>query len=191
MRLAIAVGASVGGLRSDGSLPAQRGPMPLAWSTLTSDRRDVKHADSDLGGKLGLGRSPLRSGLAAVEFVVVLPVLLTIVLGCVDFGRFAYTHVAITNAARAGAAYAIMHSYLPADQTAWTVEVQQAARAEMIHQTGYVPADLTVQVKPFTDANGLRRVQIIASYPFRMIVPWPGIPSSVTLQTMIQMGAIR
>ncbi len=135
--------------------------------------------------------SERRSGLAAVEFVVVLPLLLTIVLGCVDFGRFAYSYIAVTNAARAGAAYAIMNSYLVADQAAWTARVQQAGRDEMNQQTGYVAANLLVQASSFTDTNGLQRVQITANYPFQMIVPWPGIPNSVTLQAMVQMRAIR
>jgi len=129
--------------------------------------------------------------LAAVEFVVILPLLLTLVLGCVDFGRFAYSQIAVTNAARAGAAYAMMNAYLAADETAWIAQVQQAARDEMSQQTGYVAANLLVQTSSFTDANGLRRVQITAGYPFQMIVPWPGIPNSLILQAIVQMRAIR
>ena len=54
-----------------------------------------------------------RRGAAAVELAMILPVLMTIVLGCVDFGRFAYNYIAVTNAARAGASYAIMNNYSP------------------------------------------------------------------------------
>jgi Flp pilus assembly protein TadG len=129
--------------------------------------------------------------VAAVEFVVIVPLLVTLVLGCVDFGRFAYSYIALTNAARAAAANAIMNSYLAADQATWTARVQQAARDEMNQQTGYVAANLVVQTSSFTDANGLRRVQITASYPFQMISPWPSLPNNVTLQTTIQMRAIR
>ena len=134
---------------------------------------------------------PPRSGLAAIEFVTILPLLLTVVLGCVDFGRFAYSYIAVTNAARAGAAYAIMNSYLLGDQAAWTARVQQAARDEMNQQTGYVAGNLMVQADSFTDPNGLRRVQVTANYPFQMVVPWPGLPNSVSLQAMVQMRSIR
>jgi Flp pilus assembly protein TadG len=132
-----------------------------------------------------------RFGLAAVEFAVILPLLMTIVLGCVDFGRFAYSYIALTNAARAGAAYAIMNPYLLADQAPWMARIQQTAQDEMYQQTGYVAASLTIQTTAFTDANGLQRVQITAGYPFQMIVPWPGIPNNVMLQTAVQMRAIR
>ena len=43
-----------------------------------------------------------RRGVTAVEFALILPLLMTIVLGCVDYGRFAYDYIAVTNAARAG-----------------------------------------------------------------------------------------
>src|SRR2546423_13511130 len=55
--------------------------------------------------KGSVGRQSVRHAVAAVELAVLLPVLTTIVLGCVDFGRFAYNYIAVTNAARAGAAY--------------------------------------------------------------------------------------
>src|SRR5438445_3994558 len=106
-----------------------------------------------VAGPLRVRSQPLRSGLAAVEFAVILPLLLTIVLGCVDFGRFAYSYIAVVNAARAGAAYAVMNSYVLADQAAWTSRVQQAARDEMNQQTGYVADNLTVQASSFTDTN--------------------------------------
>ena len=57
-----------------------------------------------------------RRGAAAVEFAVILPLLVTIVLGCVDFGRFAYNYIALTNAARAGAAFGCMNVYTTATQ---------------------------------------------------------------------------
>jgi Flp pilus assembly protein TadG len=42
-----------------------------------------------------------RRGAAAVEFALILPLLVTLVLACVDFGQFAYNYIAVTNAARA------------------------------------------------------------------------------------------
>ena len=54
-------------------------------------------------GKSRLRRRPRRRGVSAVEFALILPLLLTLVGGAVDFGRCFYTHIAVTNAARAGA----------------------------------------------------------------------------------------
>ncbi len=40
---------------------------------------------------------------AAVEFALLLPVMMAILIGTIDFGRFAYYAIGVTNAARAGA----------------------------------------------------------------------------------------
>jgi Flp pilus assembly protein TadG len=50
-----------------------------------------------------------RSGQSLVEFVVVLPVMLLVLLMAIDFGRLLFSYVQITNAAREGAAYGITH----------------------------------------------------------------------------------
>lgn len=42
-------------------------------------------------------------GAAAVEFAIVLPLFLTLVLGTIDFGYFFYVSEVVTNAAREGA----------------------------------------------------------------------------------------
>jgi hypothetical protein len=60
-----------------------------------------------------------------------------IVLACVDLGRFAYNHIALTNAARAGAAYAMMNNYSSSTQGTWSSDVTAAAKAEMSGQAGY------------------------------------------------------
>ncbi len=44
-------------------------------------------------------------GAALVELAIVLFLLIVIVFGCVDFGRFATTFIAVTNAAREGAEF--------------------------------------------------------------------------------------
>ena len=46
-----------------------------------------------------------RRGHAAVEFALILPLLVTIIFACIDLGRFAHTYIAVTNAARAGAGF--------------------------------------------------------------------------------------
>jgi Flp pilus assembly protein TadG len=118
-------------------------------------------------------------------------VLTAIVLGGVDFGRFAYNYVAVQNAARAGATNACMNNYTSSTQSTWSANAVQAAKNEMTSQTGYNSSNLTVSVNPVLDANGLRRVQVTASYPFTTIVNWPGLPNSVTLSQMAEQRLIR
>jgi Flp pilus assembly protein TadG len=122
---------------------------------------------------------------------MILPVLVTLVMGCVDFGRFAYNYIAVNNAARAGAAYGIMNPYVANGQAAWQTAVQEAARDEMEQQTGYTRTSLTVATSTTIEANGLRRVQVDASYPFQTVVTWPGVPNTVTLRSVVEMRAIR
>lgn len=52
------------------------------------------------------------SAQALVEFALVLPILLLLILGAVDFGRMFYTKMVLTNAAREGVNYL---AYFPED----------------------------------------------------------------------------
>jgi hypothetical protein len=130
----------------------------------------------------------IRRGAAAVELALVLPLLILLVLGCVDLGRFASTYIAVTNAARAGAGYGIMNNYTPSTLGTWQGGIRSAAQSEQY----FPPPNLTVpNPTVIIDANGLRRVQVTASYPFSTIVPWPGIPTSMTLSRMVELRMIR
>jgi Flp pilus assembly protein TadG len=137
-----------------------------------------------------------RRGASAAELVVVLPLLAAIVAGAVDFGRFAYNYIAVTNAVRAGASYAMMNNYSPSTYSTWVSNLTAAAQAEMTGQVGYNSNNLTVAAPVVTvEATGLRRVQLTASYPFQTIVNWSwtglGIPSSMTLQRTVVVRLIR
>src|SRR5438132_3408386 len=103
-----------------------------------------------------------RKAVAAAELALILPLLVTLVLGAVDFGRFAFNYIAVTNAARAGASYGIMNNYTASTLTTWKANVRQAAKDEMTQQVGSGNiSNLTVTVPdPTIDANGLRRLQV-------------------------------
>jgi hypothetical protein len=136
-----------------------------------------------------------RRGAAAVEFALILPLLITIVLGCVDFGRFAYSYIALTNAARAGGAFGCMNVYTTATKGDWIILVQKAATDEMVQQTGYDPTKLKVTVTPIIETTGLKRVMVEATYPFKTIVNWPGLPTGngtpLVMKRTVVLRAIR
>jgi Flp pilus assembly protein TadG len=118
------------------------------------------------------------------------------VLGAVDFGRFAYHYIAVTNAARAGASYGIMNSYTASTFSTWKANITQAAKDEMTQQVGNGNiSNMTVSVTTSQDANGLRRVQVTASYPFTTIINWRwtglGLPHTLTLERKVEMRLIR
>jgi Flp pilus assembly protein TadG len=85
------------------------------------------------------------SGQSLVEFSLILPVMILLILGGVDIGRAYYTETQIVNAAREGAR---MASVTPAQPCA-------AAAHAKAESAGLVKArDLTVTVTEWTGANG-------------------------------------
>jgi Flp pilus assembly protein TadG len=121
-----------------------------------------------------IARGEPRRGSAIVEFALMLPLLLTLTLLCVDFGRFAHYYIAVTNAARAGAAYASANVYATGQKSAWDSQVKQAVIDELTNNSWFdsnkliVPSPIVTQ-----EASGLWRVQVDVSYPFQTLFDWP------------------
>lgn len=67
-----------------------------------------------------------EQGQSMVEFALILPVLLVILCGIVDFGWIYYNQITLNNAAREGARYAVIH-YDP------TVDWKHEAETRMIN----------------------------------------------------------
>jgi len=128
-----------------------------------------------------------RIGAAALEFAVILPLLVTLVLGCVDFGRFAHTHVAVINAARAGAGCGGDTPY----SASWPTQVQQAVEDEMNQLSGFAAASLIVTATVVNETEGNWRAEVEVGYPFRTIVAWPGFPNHVILRQAAVMRAVN
>lgn len=68
-------------------------------------------------------------GQAMVEFALVLPVLLALLCGIIDFGWIYYNQITLNNAAREGARYAVIH-YDPADD--WRASAESRMMADMV-----------------------------------------------------------
>jgi Flp pilus assembly protein TadG len=132
-----------------------------------------------------------RRGVAALEFAIVLPILITILLGATDFGRFSHSSIAIANAARCGAAFATTNPYDSRDSTAWTAGVTKAVTNELSESTAFDPAKLTVTVAPVAESSGLLRFSVQVAYPFETLVNWPLLPASFDLKQSVVMRSIR
>jgi Flp pilus assembly protein TadG len=148
-----------------------------------------------------------RSAAAAAELAFFMPVLAIIVLGCIDFGRFAYSYIELTNATRSGAFYAVMNPYKTSTEATWLSNILSNANQDMPGGTG-LTIDQTTLAKS-TDANGNtiysnsdiivtidkttgeRRVSVTAHYPFKTVIIYPGMPSSLTMQRLVVMRSIR
>ncbi|MCB2202565.1 pilus assembly protein [bacterium] len=74
-----------------------------------------------------------QKGQSLLEMVLLLPLLLVLVVGALEFGRLFYTKIVITNAAREGAYYLATH---PSDYNAGTGNAPNtvlAAQAEALN----------------------------------------------------------
>ena len=131
--------------------------------------------------RIGITGKRRSRAAAAVEFAILLPVLLTIVLGCADFGRFAYAYVGVTNACGEAATFAGMHAptEFPGGMEEWIEAIgQQAVNEAPTLLPGIDPADVQVDVEVLDQGYVLVRVE----YAFETVVPWPGIPADTTIR---------
>jgi Flp pilus assembly protein TadG len=112
--------------------------------------------------RLGKGRVA-DSGAVAVEFALVLPILLLVVFGIIDFGRMLNAQISLTQAAREGARWAALgQSGVPARVTA-------AA-------PGLTPGPTTTVLSscPANAAIGAY-AEVRASYTFSFVTPFGAI----------------
>jgi Flp pilus assembly protein TadG len=149
-----------------------------------------------------LSRRGHRRGASAAEMAMILPLFVTIVLGCVDFGRFAFNYIAVSNAARAGAAWTMMNppNNMANPSAGWQSQVTQTVSNEMSLQPSFQSGSLAVSsVTPASEAGGTWRFTVTASYPFQTLIPWNfswmgitvGIPHNFTLAKSVTMRGIR
>ncbi len=130
-------------------------------------------------------------GATALEFLFVLPLLLTLLLGAIDFGRFAHSYLAVINAARSGAAYGSTHPYTTSTAAAWNAGLRQAVDDEMNNVSGYDPTQLTFTITRDTDSEGISMVRVDLAYPYRSIIAWPVLPTGMTLRQGATMRSLR
>lgn len=123
-------------------------------------------------------------GQGLVEFALILPVLLIVLLGIVDFGRAIYAYNTLSNAARAGVRVAIVNQNpaglgcasgngsAPADST--MVSPQDCAQQAAVVLPG---TTATVTYRTIDDTAACSPVQVgclavvTTTYTFRLITP--------------------
>ncbi len=99
-------------------------------------------------------------GAVAIEFAIVLPVLLVLMLGIMDVGRLMWTYSTITRATQAAArCFAIK-----AAGCATATETQNYAVTQVW--------GLTIDASTFTVSTPACGAQVSASYTFAFVIPW-------------------
>lgn len=126
-----------------------------------------------------------------MELAFVLPVLLSIVFACIDFARFVYGYIAVSNAVRVGAEYGATHRCSNYTLTSWETRVREMLEEELQNLPGFDPSLLHASVTWSDQLDGMGIVTVEADYPFETVVHWPGIPKDVTLRRAITMQQVR
>lgn len=122
-------------------------------------------------------------GQALVEMALVLPILILIIFGIVEFGRILNAKLIVTGASREGARYAAVNGATVTD-TQISDMVKSAAPS-------LKPADVTVNISP-AQSSRTRGVAVAVSvyYPVDIIAPvisaFTGDPYTVSAQTTMR-----
>lgn len=122
---------------------------------------------------------------------MVLPVLMVIVVGAVDFSRIAHLENVLTNAARAGAACGATHGVTDYIRNDWEARIVEQTGNEASHIPGFDPALLNVEIDAIDESDGSLRVQVSVEYPFALIFRWPGWPQRFVLRRSVSMRQYR
>ena len=118
---------------------------------------------------------PWRSerGAAAVEFALVVPVLLLLLLGIIEFGRAYNTQISLTHAARETARHMVIHDNGTASATTWIA----AASAGRNAAPSLKGTEMTFSAVPAKCAAGTT-LAVTVSYPLKTVT---GIAKDMTL----------
>jgi Flp pilus assembly protein TadG len=135
---------------------------------------------------------PDRSGAAATEFAIVLPLLVLLVFGCVDLGRSIGAYIIVSNAARAGVEYGATHGYTASNYANWQSQVIAHVNQEM-QGTGasFDATRLTVTATATPTTGNLYRATVVATYRFDMLTNIPGLPQEFLLSHSVTMDRYR
>lgn len=131
------------------------------------------------GGRVRKWRGTTRRGTArsrgatVVELALVAPLLLMLLLGVIESGRYVRALVAVANAARNGASYASATTAASAD----AVSIRRAVLDEM---AGFDTSAANPNVPPVAmqrDARGYNYVTVTVDYRFAPLIRLPFMPA--------------
>jgi len=151
----------------------------------------------------------LQLGQALVELALILPVMLLLLIGVIEFGRYAYISILVGNAARAGALYGAQ-GFLKAtinnpdittaarndfasnglDSTTLAVDSFPTCGCDIggtIATDTAANCDPTPGVPPSCSANWAVTIHVTAHHTYTGLFNYPGIPASLPLSRTASM----
>jgi Flp pilus assembly protein TadG len=106
-----------------------------------------------------------RRGVAAIEFAFIAPILLALMFGAVEYGRYVWIQDTMQHGVEDAARYGVFQFNLGNSQ--WQTKTSAYATDKM-----YGLTNLTVTVSPTAVVkNGISVIEVTASYQFQPIIP--------------------
>lgn len=124
-------------------------------------------------------------GQTLVEFALLLPVMVLILALAADFGRAFTAYIAISGAAREGAAYGMQ----TAGNAANGAGIRAAALADAPSIWGQVPG--VVSSTAANDGFGYRYVEVTVTYDFEPIIAIPPLNRTVAMERTVRMRVLN
>jgi len=110
-------------------------------------------------------------GQDLAEFAFILPLLLLLTLGIIQFGILVWNYNTISNAAREGARYGIVHPFTDGDGTCDAPGSNSILAAACELTTGLVPSAITVETSDdCSSSNILGCISVTVSYDAELIL---------------------
>jgi Flp pilus assembly protein TadG len=133
-----------------------------------------------------------EKGTSVIEFALLAPVLMLLLIGLIEVGRYTYFAILAAHAARAGVQYGAQTIFTAGDNTG----MKNAALADAQNLPG-----LTARGSHFCMSSGavvscpsgqpnsstVYYVQVQVTGPFSSIFHYPGIPASITVNSTATM----
>ena len=119
-----------------------------------------------------------ENGQSMVEFAIILPVLLLIVFGVIDFGWLFYNQSALNNSAREGARYAVVNTAIEVGHTAAERDADIRAKVLAVSPSSITTDMVTTITYSDTNNNLLGDVTILVTTNVKILTPLMGIFSS-------------
>lgn len=132
-----------------------------------------------------------RNAAALIEMALILPVLVVLVLICVDFGRFATAYTAVTNAAREGASFGGTHPHTDSTANIWRKKITETVSDEMSGIPGFATESLVVSEPVLIASQKRSRVRVKVTYNFKPAITWPILPKEMKITRTAEMPVVR
>jgi Flp pilus assembly protein TadG len=138
-----------------------------------------------------------EGGQSLVELALVLPILLLLLVGVIEIGRFSYYSILVSNAARAGAQYGAQGLATAADQNGMeTAATNDGESIAPLSATAKRTCGCTGTLAGLSDTcpaictlpnHALVYVEVTARGTFNSMFNYPGLPTTIDLSSTEKM----